>query len=84
MEYYTSSACTPCKKFLPIVQTALGMHNIPLEIVSIDEPEGAMKAMQLGVMSVPQAFAYHDGKVIDRFGVITTRQLVSKIESYLK
>lgn len=83
VRYFTSATCVPCKKFLPVVKAAAEEYSAPLEVVSIDSSEGAEQARSLGVLSVPQAFIYHNGRVIDRFGVITRRQLATKIESFL-
>ena len=70
--YFTSASCAPCEKFLPIVQEVAAEHDIPLEVVSMDDLDGGSRAASL---SVPRVYVYEDSKLVNVLGVTSKKSL---------
>ena len=63
--YFTSDTCKPCKFLLPkVTELMKDDSELKLVIVPIDTRDGALKAQQAGVMTVP-TLLFPEGDEID-------------------
>ena len=76
--YFTSSTCTPCKKFLPTVLDIQSELNIGLKILSKDTHNTVFD--KYTVLSVPTiVVTANDSPVWSHTGTKTYRELLDKL-----
>ena len=64
--YFTSDTCKPCKFLLPkVTELMKDDPDLKLVIVPIDTRDGALKAQQAGVMTVPTLLFPEDDEIDD-------------------
>ena len=62
--YFTSDTCKPCKFLLPkVTELMKDDPDLKLVIVPIDTRDGALKAQQAGVMTVPTLLFPEDDEI---------------------
>ncbi len=71
--------CGPCRMVTPVLEELAGAYSGKARIgkVNIDEHSGL--AAQFGVQSIPTLLLFKQGKVVEQFVGVTTRDVIAKL-----
>lgn len=78
--------CGPCKTMLPIFEEIAEKYkDQPIKFAKINIDENSSTPSQFGVMSIPTFIVFKNGKPLDEFvGIQTKEDLSKKINGLLK
>ena len=72
-KYFTATWCGPCKAFKPIIEELM-KEGQPIEILDIDDHPSL--TTEHNILSVPTTIILEDGKELERFVGVKTKQLI--------
>jgi len=78
--YFSAAWCRPCKAFGPKLISEAEARGLELLKVDIDGPNGHL-VDEYGVSSVPPVLVLVDGKVVDKFGAMSTQNLRARLDA---
>lgn len=83
--FFKSVGCSFCARMTPTMEEIAIEYAGRLKILMMDVAEGMNTAVRYGVMSVPQALIFKDGKQVGEIrGWAPKADVVRKIESILQ
>ena len=70
--------CGPCKMLTPIIDELVGEYDGKATISKVNVDEASELAQQFGVSSIPTLLVMKDGKEVNRFVGVTSKDNLSK------
>ena len=81
---FSATWCQPCKKLEPILDELAGEYEGKAIIGHCDVQQAPDTARKFGVMAVPTVILFKDGKEVDRFvGLQSKDQITKKLDSHV-
>ena len=70
--------CGPCRMLTPIIDELVGEYDGKATISKVNVDEASELAQQFGVSSIPTLLVMKDGKEVNRFVGVTSKDNLSK------
>ena len=82
---FSTPWCAPCRTFGPILESLAEEFNGSFKLCKMDAEENYKIASEYGINSVPTIIIFKDGKPIDKFvGMMSKQALSDKIDGIIK